>query len=234
MTSEILSKIIKESLNSVDLDKLKNERSGATMDLLLAILKLCSKDYIGASESAIQTNKDVVDYRESDFFRKYYSYLYELADTTPEQRHRFSEEVQDKAEDFSGNVILGIVDRMDNIHKEKVLAKLTIARINGWITIEEFFRLSSMLERIPYVDLKMLPYYKDPYYDESGDTELLFATGSLNQHTIDVNAPSKYVLSTLGEKLLCFGLGIKVEMDCEVGINIEVDTGSEEDIDEIF
>ena len=26
-----------------------------------------------------------------------------------------------------------------------------------------------MLERIPYVDLALLPHYKDPYYDESGD-----------------------------------------------------------------
>lgn len=234
MTSEDLSNIIAESINSVDLDKLKNDKSEAAKDFLLAILKLCGKDYIGAAESAIQTYKDVVDYRESEFFRKYYKYLYELSDTTAEQRHRFSEEVQEKAEDFSGNVILGIVDRMDNIHKEKALAKLTIARINGWITIEEFFRLSSMLERIPYVDLKMLPYYKEPFYDESGDTELLFATGSLNQHTIDANAPSKYVLSTLGEKLLCFGLGIKVEMERELGTNIEVDTLSNEEIEEIF
>lgn len=234
MTADDLSNIIAESIDSVDLDKLKNEKSGSVKDLVLAILKLCTKDYIGAGESAVQAIKDFVDYKESEFFRKYFRFLYELADTTPEQRHKFCEEVQEKAEDFSGNVIMGIVDRMDNIHKEKILARLTIAKINGWITIEEFFRLSSMLERIPYVDLKMLPKYKEPYYDESGDTELLFATGSLNQHTIDANGPSKYVLSTLGEKLLCFGLGIKVDMEREQGTNIEIGTGSDEDIEEIF
>lgn len=234
MTAEDISNIIAESINSIDLSKLKEEKGGAVKDLLLAILKLCAKDYIGAAESGVQSFKAIVDYKESEFFRKYYRFLFELADTTPEQRHKFCEEVQEKAEDFSGNVIMGIVDRMDNIHKEKILARLTIAKINGWITIEEFFRLSSMLERIPYVDLKMLPKYKEPYYDESGDTELLFATGSLNQHTIDANGPSKYVLSTLGEKLLCFGLGIKVEMERELGTNIEIDTGSDEDIEEIF
>ena len=234
MTAEILSNIIEQSINSVDLDKLKNEKSGSGKDMVFAILKLCTKDYVGAGESAMQAIQKILDYKAGEFFRKYYKYLYELADTSSEDRHKFSEEVQEKADDFSGNVIMGIVDRMDNIHKEQFLAKLTIAKINGWISIEDFFRLSSMLERIPYVDLKLLPYYKEPYYDESGDTELLYATGALNQHTIDANGPSKYVLSTLGEKLLCFGLGIKVEMKRELGTNIEVDTASEEDIEEIF
>ena len=32
----------------------------------------------------------------------------------------------------------------------------------------------------------------------------------------------------------CFGLGIKVEMKRELGTYIEVDTASEEDIEEIF
>lgn len=234
MTAEELSNIIEQSINSVDLEKLKKKKSGSGKDMVFAILKLCAKDYAGAGESAMQAIQKFLDYKDGEFFRKYYRFLYELAGTTPEQRHKFCEEVQEKAEDFSGNVIMGIVDRMDNIHKEKVLARLTIARINGWITIEEFFRLSSMLERIPYVDLKMLPQYKEPYYDESGDTELLFATGSLNQHTIDANGPSKYVLSTLGEKLLCFGLGIIVEMERELGTNIEIDTVSDDEIEEIF
>ena len=228
MTSEELSNIIDQSIKSVNLDKLKKDKVDMAKDFTLVILKLCTQDYIGAGESALHSVKDYVDYKESELFRKYYSFLYGLVDTTPEQRHHFAEEVQEKAEDFSGNIIMGIVDRMDNIHKEGILAKLTIARIYGWITIEEFFRLSSMLERIPYVDLKMLPQYQDPYYDESGDTELLFATGSLSQHTIDANGPSKYVLSTLGEKLLNYGLGIKVDVRREEGTNMALDFASPE------
>ena len=138
MTAEELSNIIDQSINSTDLNKIKNNKTGVLKDLIAAILKLCAKDYIGAGESAIQAIKNVVDYKESEFFRKYYSFLYELADTTSEQRHQFSVEIQEKAEDFSGNVILNLVDRMDNINKEKILAKLTIARINRCISIEEF------------------------------------------------------------------------------------------------
>ena len=229
MNADDMSKIIDQSVRSVDLDKLKNENSCMAKDLALAIIKLCNQDYVGAGESVLQSINDYIDYKESEFFRKYYQYLCGLSDTTSEQRHQFAEEVQKKAEDYSGNVIMGIVDRMDNIHKEQYLAKLTIARINGWISIEEFFRLTSLLERIPYVDLKMLPYYQEPYYDESGDTELLYATGALNQHTIDANGPSKYVLSSLGEKLLCFGLGIKVDMEREKGTTMALNFATVEE-----
>jgi len=231
MTEESLSKIVEQSLNSVDLSKLEEVKGGSTKHQVFALLNLVTGDVVGAAESEMQA---ISDYKEGEFFRKYVRFLYGLVETTPEERHSFIEEVHEKAEDFSGNVIFGIVDRMDNINKEQVLARLTVAKIHEWITIEEFFRLSSMLERIPYVDLKLLHKYEKPYYDESGDTELLYATGALNQHTIDANGPNKYVLSTLGEKLLCFGLGIKVEMKRELGTNIEVDTASEEDIEEIF
>jgi hypothetical protein len=224
MTAEELSKIIAESINSEKLFKLKNEKSGVVKDVISVILKLCTKNYVGAGESAIQTIKDIIDYKESEFFRKYYVFLYELATTTQEQRHQFAEEIQEKAEDFSGNVIMNIVDRMDNIHKESVLAKLSIARMYGWITIEDFFRLSSMLERIPYVDLAYLAKYKNDFYDESGDTELLYSSGALVQTVIDPNEGNKYRLSVLGQKLLLFGFGVNIEVNNPPGTIIQVDS----------
>lgn len=103
-----------------------------------------------------------------------------------------------------------MVDRLDNINKEKVLANLVKAKVTYKISIEDFFRLSSMLERIPYVDLVKLKLYLNDYYDEDGDSELLFATGVLQQSVIDANDDNKYVLSKLGKKLLKYGLGIAV------------------------
>jgi len=185
---------------------------------------------VGVAESELQA---VSDYKEGEFFRKYVRFLYELAETSIEERHHFIEEVQDKAEDYSGNVIFGIVDRMDNINKEQILARLTVAKIHGWITIEEFFRLSSMLERIPYVDLKLLPKYKEPYYDESGDTELLYSTGALQLNTLDANGPSLYVLSTLGEKLILFGLGINLDIKREQGTKMDVPSIAKDQIEKM-
>ena len=39
---------------------------------------------------------------------------------------------------------------------------------------------------------------------------------------------------TAGEKLLLWDCGVSIEMKREKGTNIEVDTASEEDIEEIF
>lgn len=184
----------------------------------------------GALAQELQNNED---YKLSEFFRKFTSFILELTDVSVDERVKFSEELQKKAEDMSGNVILGMVDRLDNINKQKILANLTKARIHGFISIEDYFRLSTMLERIPYVDLALLPHYKDPYYDESGDSELLYATGALEVHTIDYNGSNKYLLSILGEKLLLFGCGVKVDMKREKGTNIALNTATKEDIEEI-
>ena len=232
MTTESLSKIVEHSLNSVDLEKLKLVKDGATKDLILAILKLIHKDYQSSAESALQM---IVDYREGEFFRKYCKYLLELADTTPEQRHRFSQEIQSKAEDYSGYVICGMVDRLDNINKETIFAKLSVARIHGAINVEDFFRLHSLLERIPYVDLKELPKYKDPFYDDKGDIELLFATGALELDTIDTKGgANKYKLSRLGEELLRWGFNIHLELEHGRGTNVELNVASNDEIDAIF
>ena len=67
-----------------------------------------------------------------------------------------------------------------------------------------------MLERIPYVDLAKLELYNQDYYDDEGDSELLFATGALQQSVIDEEDGNKYVLSKLGRKLLKYGLRIEV------------------------
>jgi len=231
MTAESLSKIVEQSLNSVSLQDIKDAKKRPIKDQIFALLKLVTSDVVGAIESEAQA---ISDYKESEFFRKYAYYLYELVDTTPDERHKFCQEIQEKAEDFSGNVILGMVDRLDNINKETILARLTIAKIHKFISIEDFFRLSSMLERIPYIDLKELPRYRVPFYDESGDTELLYSTGALILQTLDANGSNKYILSVLGEKLLLWGFGINLEMEREQGTNVALNYATNDDIDEIF
>ena len=232
MTVDTLSKIVEQSLKRVSIEQLAAIKTGALKDKILAIFKLLCEDYLGAAESEIQA---FVGYQESEFFRKYATYLLGLVDTSPEERHKFAEEIQKKAEDSAGNVISGMVARLDNINKETVFAKLSVARIHGAISTEDFFRVYSLLERIPYVDLKQLPRYKEPFCDESGDTELLFATGALEIETIDSKGGSnKYKLSRLGELLLRWGFNIHLELEHGKGTNVELNRATQEDIDEIF
>jgi hypothetical protein len=231
MTAESLSIIVEQSLNSISLQDIKDAKKNPIKDQVFALLKVVAGDVLGAAESEMQA---ISDYKESEFFRKYACYLCELVETTPDDRYKFCQEIQDKAEDYSGNVILGMVDSLDNINKQEVFSKLTIARIHGFISVEEFFRLHSLLERIPYVDLAKLPYYKEDYFDESGDTELLFATGALKLASISAEDGNKYVLSALGENLLRFGIGVNIDVKREKGTELEPRTATKEDIDELF
>lgn len=232
MTVGTLSNIVEQSLNSFSIEKIAAIKNGAVKDQILAVLKLLCEDYLGATESEIQA---IIGYQESEFFRKYATYLLGLVETSPEDRHVFAEEIQKKAEDSAGNVISGMVVRLDNINKETVFAKLSVARIHGAISTEDFFRVYSLLERIPYVDLKHLPRYKEPFYDESGDTELLFATGALEIETIGSKGGSnKYKLSRLGELLLRWGFNIHLELEHGKGTNVELSQATNEDIDRMM
>lgn len=151
------------------------------------------------------------NYQASEFLRKFTTFIYELGDFGDKERIQFLNELEESAQDSSGNVMLSIIDRLDSIHKQKILANLVKARGEGNITIEEFFRLESVLQRIPYVDLKQLPLYQKEYYDENGDTELLYSTGVLRPAVFQQDG-DQYVLSRLGVNLMKYGLRHPVEM----------------------
>ena len=230
MTTSSLSQIVANSLNSPDLDSFKQASSSFWKEQLKAIVNLIPTVGGFVAEELQQ----YYDYKDDEFFRKFTKFLLGMIDTTVEERTRFAEDIQKKAEDFSGNVIRGMVDRLDNIHKQTVFANLSVARIHGHIGIEDFFRLHSLLERIPYVDLQILPQYKEPFYDTSGDTDLLFATGALEMVVIDSNGSNKYILSRLGEMLLRWGLGVNIHIEHGKGTNIDPGAMTETEINEII
>ncbi len=229
MNVDTLSNIIEQTLKEPDWDKLTLAEREYARGQSKAFISLIP--YVGGT--AAEELQQYYDYKDDEFFRKFVRFLMGLKESTSEERHRFAEEIQQEAEDHPGNIILGMVDRLDNINKEVVMAKLSIARMHGAISIEDFFRLHSLLERIPYVDLKSLPKYKEPFYDESGDTELLFATGALELISIDADGgTNKYVLSKLGEMLLRWGFNINIEL--EHGKGTELGLITQEKLNEIF
>lgn len=161
------------------------------------------------------------NFKDSEFFRKYTAYILGVADLPIQERKIFAEEIAQKARDSAGYLITGMVNRLDNINKEVILANLTRSRIDDKISIENFFRLASVLERIPYVDLVKLPSYQTPYYDEDGDTELLNSTGVLRPVKLSEDGDS-YILSPLGIKLLSFGLNINIGEVTVTGTSVGV------------
>ena len=189
-----VDRIVDSVIRNPNLNKLAPLKGkGFWKDQLRAVLELIGSVVEGNPVSTgAGVTKFVVDeldiienYKVSEFFRKFTAFALEMTDVTTEERLKFSEEVQQKADDYAGNVLMGMIDRLDYIQKEQVLASLIKARIHQLISVEDFFRLSSMLERIPYVDLQHLKKYQDGYYDESGDSELLYSTGALQLASID-------------------------------------------------
>ena len=209
MTTADIQDIVKNSLTVPTSEQLAPIRhSGTWMNQLKALVNLIPF----AGGLVAQEIQNVMDYRESEFFRKYVTYVLELSDISSKDRTKFAEEVESKAQDYAGNVLAGMVDRLDNINKQKVFANLTKARINGDISIEDFFRLAAVLERIPYVDLAQLHLYQKPYYDESGDTHLLYSTGVLRPVMLHQDGDT-YILSPLGQNLMRWGLKIQVSVE---------------------
>lgn len=225
-----LPKIVNHSFSKADLKKLMPKKGGAWIDQFKAFVNLVP--WVGGFSA--QEIQNIQDYKESEFCRKYTAYIYSLEPFSEEEREKFCEDVESQAQDLSGNVIMGIVDRLDNINKQCVLANLTSAKIKEQISIEDFFRLASMLERIPYVDLRELFKYGKPYYDESGNTELLFATGALRFAILDgENNNSKYVLSALGQKLITYGFKTPISVEFD-GLKIGLPIATDEDIDKMM
>ena len=184
----------------------------------------------GALAQEIQVMQN---FKESEFFRKYTAFILGVVDTTEKEREKFAEEISKKANDAAGNVIAGMVDRLDNINKEVILANLTRSRIDDKISIENFFRLASVLERIPYVDLVKLPSYQTPYYDEDGDTELLNSTGVLRPVKLSEDGDT-YILSPLGVKLLQYGLMTNVKKVNVKGTSVDLSWNDISDDSEVY
>lgn len=207
MNTDNINNFVDETFTKVESTKLKPLTSikgwGEQVKALANLVPI----FGGALAHEIQV---IQNYRESEFFRKYTVYILGVADLTIQERKIFAEEIAQKARDSAGYVITGMVNRLDNINKEVILANLTKARIDDKISIENFFRLASVLERIPYIDLVKLTSYQTPFYDEDGDTELLNSTGVLRPVQLSEDGDT-YILSPLGVKLLSFGLKINVK-----------------------
>lgn len=207
-----LSDIVQQTLLVPDLATKKPWHEHINwVDQLCAIVNLVP--CIGGTLAGeIRSITDIAaNYQASEFLRKFTTFIYELGDFKDDERIHFLKELEECAEDASGNVMLSIIDRLDNLHKQKILANLVRAKGEGRITIEDFFRLESVLQRIPYVDLKQLPKYQTGYYDDNGDSELLYSTGVLRPAIYHQDG-DKYVLSPLGVSLMKYGLGLSVEM----------------------
>ena len=234
--------VVKDILESTDLQKIKKvDLKNIGKEALIGAFN-CIPVLGGVVASYLQiarSNRET--YLEMEFYRKLLALIYGIKDLNlqPNDMKSFLVELENNAREFSGYVITQLINKTDNVNKVTVLANLIKSRVNNEISIHDFFRLSSMLDRIPYIDLNELEKYQKAYYDDSGDTELLYATGALKLDTIDAQEENLYILSELGRKLLKYGMLRSAHVDNHggtsvTGVVMEGDYASSEEIVSMF
>lgn len=100
------------------------------------------------------------------------------------------------------------------------MANLIKAKIRGYISIENFIRLTTILDRIPFPDLKELSKYTTDYF-EDGSTDILLSAGVLSETVIDANDTNKYRLNSLGVILLKYGLLEDVDVEIKATTHLK-------------
>lgn len=230
---ESLPILIEQSISSKELQKLSSKAINTLDDnALSSVLEFVP--YVSATKKVVNFAYET---HERSFIRKFVTYLWGIKEISFEQRIAFCSEVAENAEDSSGEFFLSIINRIDHLKKANILANISIARINNQIDIEDFFRLCHALERIPFIDLKYLKYYVNPFYQPCS-TEMLASSGVIALSQIDggyidqKNATDKYQLTDIGYKLLKYGLNENVNFESPKGIQIP--TIGWQDIDNMF
>lgn len=204
--------VLKDCLQYSDYSQIKEiEQKKLARDAGIGIINLFPV-IGGFANSLIQSG---ISYSDSRLFRNCIRFIYEIKETTLEEREKFIKEVEQKSCDNAGNVICDILNRIDNINKAEVIANLMKAKIKNDIDIEDFFRLSAICDRIPYTDFKFLHLFVEDNFIDGGVTELLYSAGVLLLKSVGNDQINKYILSVAGRKLLKFGLNIEVNTSIE-------------------
>lgn len=137
--------------------------------------------------------------------KKVHKFIFATQDTTLVERRNFINEYTIKNKENGCEALLAIIDKYDNINKVDILANLIKAKIREDITIENFIRLCTIIDRIPFSDFNELSKYAVDYY-EDGSTDVLLSAGVIFNTSIDANEGNKYRLNSLGKSLLKYGL----------------------------
>lgn len=139
------------------------------------------------------------------FIEKVITFISDTEGLDGVKRKEVLRDIELKMNSRPGEVLLYLIERMDNKQKTSYFSKLFLSRANRMIDTECFFRLSVVLERIPYLDIEKLQLYKSNYYDEF-TVDIFLSAGAIHLSKIkngsnDLDS-DKYILTKLGAKMV--------------------------------
>ncbi len=157
--------------------------------------------------------KTIVNVKDYNLTRKVYRFLYNLRDTTPDERRKFSKKYCEANQEKTAVALLNVLDQLNNSNIIPVICNLIKAVINEQLTISQFNRLIMAILRTAFTDLKQLAKYQKEY-DEEGLTDSLLAAGLIYQSTYDgghadnEDSDNKFLISSNGALLLKYGFNL--------------------------
>ena len=120
--------------------------------------------------SIVGVAKLAISIRDTLLVKKILHFLRELGDTTEEERKKFLQEFEDdpKEQRKIGENLILLLDRLDNLDKPVMVAKLMKAYMKGEIrSYDEFAYYSAIVDRSPLLDLSaLLSFFSEGDIDE--------------------------------------------------------------------
>ena len=207
--------IVKDFVTSVQNSPEAEDLFGnLTDDFITVVKKNGIIDLIPILKWVVKPQEAIQDLCNLRFCKKLYRFLYFTSRYSKKQITDFFDEYASANHENGYESMLLVLDRLDNYNKVGVLTNLLKAKLDGHLTIDNFVRLTSSLQIVPYVDLKYLSDYLNSI-SVRHDTYMLLSAGLLYQSGIGVDGvgrddSSQYQLNDNGLLFVRYGLGVDV------------------------
>lgn len=196
--------ILNDNISKIDSDSIN--------DLLSKGLQSVRDINIPIVGCIIQISTSISD---TMFMKKCLKFLKGISDIPKEKRYEFIGDLSVRNQEDAAELILSIINKLDHPQKIELICKLFKAKVFDEISIDDFIRLSFMIEKCPYIDLLYLREYEKPNYIP-GSTELLSSAGLIEKTIYDFGGAEgggcdKYSLTNLGKILLRLSYRYRLE-----------------------
>ena len=224
--------IIKNFETSVKNSPEAEELFGNTADdILTAANQNGFIDKIPILRWVVKTQEAFQDFRNFVFCKKIYKFLVFTSGYSRKEIENFFEEYSHASQENGYEAMLLVLDRMDNYNKVDIMTRLLKAKLDGKLSIDNFIRLTSALQIVPFVDIKRLPDYMKSIGTRH-DTYMLLAAGLLYNTHIGVDAVGSdnsncYQLNDIG--LLFVKYGLRIDTSSYIKSPAPIEFATEED-----
>jgi len=192
-----------ESINTENIVDLGQDIGDVTIDLISKSSVVDTVPVLGLLNGVYKVYKSVSAGR---LMKKLYLYLFETQKYSDKQIENFIQEYASEGNDNGAEMLLDLINRLDNSNKIHILCNLIGSRVKNEISIKDFMRLLSCLERLPITDVDFLDCFQNEN-NINGVNDSLLSAGLIYESTIKVGKSPLFHLNYTGYQMLKYGLG---------------------------